>query len=220
MITFSNKVISKFIGFLFIAAILAYGIGYGLVEPLITAPNYFSKIAAQQNQIILGSVLMLLNSVFVIGIAALFFPILKKFSKQIAIIYLSARVIEAILLAAGVILILLLLPLSREYLMASTIEKLYFQNLGSLAIKYHELFYQLAMAILCLGSLFFCYLLLKSKLVPKFLSVWGLVGYAIFFLGAILEILGFKGVGLVLCIPGGLFEIFLAGWLIVKGLKN
>jgi hypothetical protein len=163
---------------------------------------------------------MLLNSVFVIGIAALFFPILNKFSKQIAVIYLSARVIEAILLTAGVILILLLLPLSREYLMASTIEKLYFQNLGSLAIKYNELFYQLAMAILCLGSLFFCYLLLKSKLVPKFLSVWGLLGYAIFFLGAVLEIFGFKGVGLILCIPGGLFEIFLAGWLIVKGLKN
>jgi hypothetical protein len=61
---------------------------------------------------------------------------------------------------------------------------------------------------------------LQSKLVPKFLSVWGLIGYAIFFLGAVLEILGFKGVGLVLCIPGGLFEIFLAGWLIVKGLKN
>jgi hypothetical protein len=163
---------------------------------------------------------MLLNSLIVIAIAVLLFPILKKFSKQIAIIYLSTRVIEAILLAAGVILILLLLPVSREYLTASTIEKLYFQNYGSLAIKYNELFYQLAMAVLCLGSLFFCYTLLKSKLVPQFLSVWGLIGYVIFFLGAVLEILGFKGVGLILCIPGGLFEIFLAGWLIVKGLKN
>jgi len=210
----------KLTGILFIAAILAYGIGYGLVEPLILAPNYFSQIAVQQNQIIIGSILMLLNSFIVIAIAVLFFPILKKFSKQIAIIYLSARVIEAILLAAGVILILLLLPLSREYLMASTIDKLYFQNMGSLVIKYNELFYQMAMAILCLGSLFFCYLLLKSKLIPKFLSIWGLGGYAVFFLGAVLELFGLKGVGLVLCIPGGLFELFFAGWLIVKGLKN
>lgn len=220
MITFSNKVISKIIGFLFVAAILAYGIGYGMIEPLITAPSYFSQIAAHKNQVLIGLSLMLLNSVFVIGIAALFFPILKKYNKNIAFIYLSTRVIEALLLAAGVFLILYLLLLSNQYLMTTPVGKLYFQNLGSLAIKYNELYYQMAMAILSLGSLFFCYLLKQSKLIPSFLAIWGLLGYAVLFLGAALEILGFKGVGLILCIPGGLFEIFFAGWLIVKGLKN
>ena len=68
-----------------------------------------------------------------------------------------------------------------------------------------------------LGSLFFCYLLFRSNLVPRFLAVWGLVGYAIFATGCVLEILGFAGTGLVATIPGGLFEIFFGIWLIAKG---
>ena len=72
------------------------------------------------------------------------------------------------------------------------------------------------MAIWGIGGLMFSYLLYISKLVPRMFAVWGLAGYTIFFAGTILELFGYP-VGLLMDIPGGLFEISLSVWLIIKG---
>ena len=57
----------------------------------------------------------------------------------------------------------------------------------------------------------------RSNLVPRFLAGWGVVGYVIFAAGSLLEILGVAGAGMVAVVPGGLFEVFFAIWLIAKG---
>jgi hypothetical protein len=67
-----------------------------------------------------------------------------------------------------------------------------------------------------LGGLVFCRVLFRSALVPRLLAAWGLVGYAIFAAGAVLEVLGY-GVGLALSVPGGLFELALGVLLIGRG---
>jgi hypothetical protein len=48
------------------------------------------------------------------------------------------------------------------------------------------------------------------------LSVWGLVGYATILCGSVLEVLGFNLLT-IHAIPGGLWEMFIGVWLIVKG---
>jgi hypothetical protein len=106
---------------------------------------------------------------------------------------------------------------SRSYTEAGAADASYFETLGALAVNGNFMAYNVAMVGLGLGSLFFCYLLFRSNLVPRFLAVWGFVGYAIFESGCVLEILGFAGTGLVATIPGGLFEIFFGIWLIAKG---
>ena len=55
---------------------------------------------------------------------------------------------------------------------------------------------------------------------PRWLAMWGLVGYAVFLTGALLELLGVAGIGLPLSILGGLFEIVFGVWLIVKGFRS
>ena len=61
--------------------------------------------------------------------------------------------------------------------------------------------------------------LYKSKLVPRLLSVWGIIGYIIFVSSTIFELFGVP-IGVLLSIPGGLFEISLSVWLIVKGFSS
>ena len=68
-----------------------------------------------------------------------------------------------------------------------------------------------------IGSLFFCVALHRSRLVPQLLAVWGFVGYASFAAGSFLELAGVAGAGLLSTVPGGLFEIFFAIWLIARG---
>jgi hypothetical protein len=64
--------------------------------------------------------------------------------------------------------------------------------------------------------LMLCYTLYRAKLVPRLVAVWGLVGYAIILCGSLLEVLGFNLLT-IHAIPGGLWELFIGVWLIVKG---
>ena len=70
--------------------------------------------------------------------------------------------------------------------------------------------------IYCLGAYMFYYLLFKSKLIPRFISVWGLIAVAILFTEMMLITFG-DSLRMILMIPMGLNEIFLGIWLIVKG---
>ena len=88
------------------------------------------------------------------------------------------------------------------------------------AIHANSVFYNVAEAGLGIGSLFFCALLFRTKLVPRFLAVWGFIGYACFAVGKLLELFGVAGAGLVGAIPGGLFELTFGIWLIARGFAS
>lgn len=89
-------------------------------------------------------------------------------------------------------------------------------SLGSLAVDTNTIAYQIGQAGLAFGAAFLCVLLYRTRLVPRFLAGWGLVGYVVHFAGAGAEILG-AHVSLFLLIPGGLFELTLGIWLLAKG---
>ena len=80
--------------------------------------------------------------------------------------------------------------------------------------------YNIGMAGLGFGSLLYCAALYRSRLVPRFLAVWGFVGYLVFATGCVLELSGVAGAGLVSTIPGGLWEIFFAVWLLARGFSS
>jgi hypothetical protein len=75
------------------------------------------------------------------------------------------------------------------------------------------------MSTLGIAGMMLCYAFYRTKLIPRWIAVWGLVGYAIIFCGMVSEILG-SGLGLVSSIPGGLWEVFVGVWLIVKGFNS
>ena len=80
--------------------------------------------------------------------------------------------------------------------------------------------YNVAEAGLGIGSLFFCALLFRTGLVPRFLAAWGFIGYACFAAGNLLELVGVEGAGVVAAVPGGLFELTFAIWLIARGFAS
>lgn len=122
-------------------------------------------------------------------------------------------IFEMALMTVGVLALLMILPLAEraDDLGAGTA-----QALGSLAVDANETAYQIGQLSLAFGCLFLCALLLRSGLVPRWLAVWGLVGYALHMAGAGAELLGLP-ISLVLLVPGGVFEVTLAIWLLVKG---
>ncbi len=152
--------------------------------------------AVGSSPLAIGVGMMLLNTVAVIAIGTLVFPILRPHSSAVAVGYLATRLFEGVVLAIGAIALVT----------------------GAPAANF--LAYNIAMAGLGIGSLFFCALLYRTRLVPRFLAVWGFVGYAAFAGGSVLELLGVAGAGLPTTIPGGLFELFFAIWLLVRGFTS
>ena len=212
----SNRRTARRVGLLVLGGYLTYGVGSAIATGIAAAPEYLSSVGGS-TAFTASAVLMLVNSALVIGIGALMFPILKRHSQAVAVGYLATRVFEGTVLAVGVVSLLSLVTVSRIYTQAGGADDPSFTALGALASGGNFLAYNVAMAGLSVGSTIFCFLMYRSDLVPRFLAAWGVVGYAIFAVGCLLEIVGFTGAGLLAVVPGGLFEVFFGIWLIARG---
>ena len=199
--------------------LVGFVVGIGgemLFTSVLGAPNYLATLSANSLTVAIGAVLWLLA---VIGDAAhgvLMFPILKPHGERLAVGYLAARIMDALFIAIMVIFILLQIPLGHEYLNAAAPDMAYLQTLGRLFTQGQLYAYQIGMSTLGVSGLMLCYTLYKAKLLPRWLAVWGLIGYAVIFCGMLSEIMG-SGLGLASSLPGGLWEIFVGLWLVVKG---
>jgi len=207
------------VGILFLAAFLAYGGGTAVLSSVLDAPGYLSNLASNATQLRIGAILMLVNSLVVAAIGVLMLRVARPHGEAIAFGYLGARIVEAVLLAVGVVFLLLQLPLGRDAVDAGAAGAASLQILSNLSIEGNDFAYQIAMIGLGLGSVPFWYLFYRSGLVPRVLAAWGIAGYATFASGAVLEILGFE-VGLILSVPAGLFEMALGIWLIGRGFSS
>jgi hypothetical protein len=184
------------VGALFLAGYLAYGVGSLIATSVVGSADQ----AGSTTMFAAGAALMLLNSAFVIGIGVLTSPILRVQNKAIAASYLGTRIFEGVVLAIGVVSLTVLS--------------------GSSAIEANAVCYSVAETALGIGSLFFCALLFRTGLVPRWLAGWGFIGYACFAAGNLLELSGVAGAGIVGATPGGLFELTFAIWLIARGFAS
>jgi hypothetical protein len=190
----TNRKIAIAVGVLFFTATISYGVGNALIASALEAPDDLMNPSI--GQIGTGVFLEFINSAAVVGIGVLLFPILRRYSEGMALGYAGSRIIESVLLVVGALSALLLLTL-----------------------RWYDLAFQMAMIALGAGSLLLCYILYKVKLVPRAISILGFVGYIALFAYGWLEIFGLN-IGLVLFIPGAIFEIVFPLWLIIKGFNQ
>jgi hypothetical protein len=213
------KKTARIVGIVYLAGFAVGLSGNGLIQSILGSPDRLSAVSTNSMMLTIGAILWLMA---VIGDGAhgvLMFPLLKKHSERMAYGYLAARIVDAVFIAVMVIFILLQIPLGREYLKAAASDTFYFQSLSNISEQVSQYAYQIGMSALGISGLILNYTLYKTKLVPRFLALWGLVGYAIIFFGMLSETMG-SGLGLVSSIPGGLWEVFTGVWLIVKGFNS
>jgi len=198
----------RIVGTLFVSAFFLYGGGVFLVFSAVGDDTALPANADSLAQLCAGSALLLLNSAAVITIGLLAFRVLRREHRGTANLYLGTRIAEATLLA--------LAPLGTLMLALSGSEQ---PGLARTFAENASTTFSLAMATLGVGSIFFCWVLLKSGLLPRILAAYGIAGYAIFALGSVLELSGYS-VELIMSLPGGLFEIAAGFYLLTKGFRS
>lgn len=207
------------VGALFLAG-MAIGItGNILVLSVLNAPDGLSALSGHGLKLAIGALLWMLT---VAGDAAhgiLIFPVLKRHGERMAIGYLGFRILDAVFLGAQALFVLLQIPIGSEFLKAAPGASASLQSLSAIFTRMNLYAYDFAMISLGAAGLILCYAFYRAKLVPRVLAVWGLVGYATILGGSIAEALGWN-LHSIHALPGGLWEVFIGGWLIVKGFKG
>jgi hypothetical protein len=126
------------------------------------------------------------------------------------------------------VFLLSLLTLSTEFVKAGTPDISNFQTLGTLLITGRYWTCDMVLFPLATANLMFFYLLYKTKLVPRFISIWGIVGMISFLIAVLIGLFDYNpgmfqkfesNIAVFMGMPGAMSEIVLAIWLIFKGFK-
>jgi hypothetical protein len=224
--TDTSKRTAIIVGVLFIISTAAGVLNLGFLVPLLNDPDYLVRFSANETQVIVGVFLDLICAGAFVGLAVMIFPILNKLNERIALGYVVARSFEAVPFVVGVFSIISLLALSQHYVQTGAPDVAYFQTLGVLFVKTYDWMGQLlgARVFASLAALPFYYLLYQSKLLPRFISIWGLVGAPLYLASGLLAMFGLvdplSPILVLMFLPAALLEMVLAVWLIVKGFNS
>ena len=212
----SNRTAAVITGSLFLIAMLASLVGGGLLETVLNNQDTLANLSTNPEPLWTGVSLELLNGIAVAGIAIVMYPILKRQNESVAIGYVSFRILESVFCVLGAVIPVILLSLGQDYLNTDSAGKANYQALVSLLMAIRTQSAGLLIPVFfSLGALLLYSSMYVSRIVPRFISVWGLIGVALILMLNLLTLA--PGLAIVFALPIILNEIFLGGWLIVKG---
>jgi len=210
---------ARVIGVIYLAG-MAIGIPANLlILSILSGPDQLATVAASSMLLATCVVFWLLTVAGDAAHGVLMFPVLKQHSERGAVGYLAARIVDATFIAVMALLILVQIPVAKEYLNAGSADTSYLKALSAVLIGANLDAYEFGMIAVGVAGLILCSMFYRTQLVPRFLAVWGIVGYAILLGGSVLQVLGFN-LSSIQAIPGGLWELFIGVWLIVKGFNT
>jgi len=207
---------ARYVGVLLIVGTVAGVLSYVFTGTITGDPDYLVQVSLNENKIIIGALLVLIMGFFLAMVPVMMFPIFKNYNETLALGAVVFRgVLEAFSYIAVAISLLLLLAVSQEYVKAGTPDVSCYRTLASIILIAIDRIGQIVGIVFSLGALMIYSLFYQSKLIPQWLSIWGLAG-AVFYLSV--PLLSLFGLVLeFLYIPLAVQEMILAIWLIVKG---
>ncbi len=217
----TNRRIAVVAGVLFIIATVADLISRAvLVQPILSAPDYLTEISANENQVLLGALFLFIGAAAAAGIAIALYPVLRRHNEGLALGSVGFRLIEGALYIGIVVCLLLLVTLSQESSNAGAAASSAFQVQAALLMAARDLLGEVAVLAFGLGALMYYLVFYQSRLIPRWLSAWGLVAIALLMVSGVLVMLRLaepmSTTQIVLALPIFLQEMVLAVWLIAR----
>lgn len=184
------------------------------------APVDFAKLAGSDNAVVTTALIEFVWAAAGMGIAIALYPVLRLFNPTLALGSVVGRVVENVFILLGTLSLLALLTVSQQA--AGSADTSSFEATGDALVAVRDWAPEfVAVLAFVVGTFMYNYVMYSSRLVPRWLSGWGLVG-ALLSLVALLytgftQDFGFTTMNNVLSAPIGLQEMVLAVGLIAKG---
>jgi hypothetical protein len=219
----TDRKIAAVVGVLFIIGTVS---GF-LILPFIAilnTPDHLTTIATHEGQMIIATLLKFIMGVACAGIGLALYPILKKYNEGLAIGAVGFRIIEGVVDIVGALSYVAFLVLSQEFVKAGAPQSSFFQTTDVLINASAVWLRDVAMLLTwCIGALMYYSVFYQHRLVPRWLSVWGLVGITLTSISCLLVMFHLippaGTIQVILSLPIMVQEMVLAVWLIAKGVN-
>ncbi len=220
----TNRTNAAIVGVLFILGTVPALLSVPLMLNTVSAPDHLTAISANEGQMIIFTAVKFIMGIACAGIGLALYPILKKYNEGLAFGAAGFRAIEGMVDVVGALLLVILLALSQEFVKAGAPESSYFQTADVLVNAGIGWFTNVAMLLTFgIGALMYYVVFYQFRLVPRWISIWGLIGIALTIIGALLVMFHLippaGTIQIILNLPILPQEMVLAVWLIAKGVN-
>jgi hypothetical protein len=221
----SNRRSAIAVGLLYIAATIAGVLTLAPLGSLKEGSGILVNAAANPDQMIVLALLELTMAVVVAGVAFMIYPVLirsadTEIKEGLALWYVGTRITESTIFVVAVLATLSLMSVGQGFMKAGAADGAYLEAGGAALLATVDFAFMLGQSVFCIGALMLYYLLYQSKIVPRWLSVWGFAAAPLMLVASLsLVVTGDPNstFSSVLYAPMALQEMVFAVWLIAKG---
>ncbi len=216
------------VGVLYLVATIAPVSTLGAWGTLTDDPGILVNASADEGRLILVALMNLVMAVAVAGVAFMIYPVLKRVAdttvkEGLAHWYVGTRITEGATFIVAVLATLAFMPLSSEFAAAGSPDASHFQASAAVFESTSDMAFALGQTVFAVGAAMLYYLLFVSGIIPRWLSMWGLISAPLFVVAS-LSLLWTgdpnSTMSTVLYVPMAIQEMVMAVWLIVKGFNT
>ncbi len=209
-------------GALYLVTFLSSIPAYLLITPILTDPGYIVSAGAD-TQVLLGSILDLVNAVACIGTAVALFPLIRRVHESAALGFVAARVMEAAIIVVGVMALFTVISLRQPDATGAEADTL--TLIGTALVTLRDWTFGFGPGFVpAVNALLLGYVLYRSRLVPRIIPLVGLIGAPLLASSTLGIMLGVNHEGsvwqAVATVPIFLWELSVGLWMLVKGFDS
>jgi hypothetical protein len=206
-------------GVLFILATLTGPLLATPLTPDLTGAAYLTQVSAHPNQAAVGVLLWIISAFAGAGIAIAMYPVMKGASAGLALGSVVFRTLEAAFYMLEVVILLSLLTLGPQFRTAGAAERTSLQAIGDMLVSVRDQAALVAVFAFCVGAFMYYTLFFRSRLIPRWLSGFGIVAILLMTAACVLALFSGNRITsyIPLAAPIAVQELVLAVWLIARG---
>ncbi len=212
-----DQKIARIFGVLFIITFITSISALALFQSVLDDPAAYIAGGGKDNQIYLGAFLEFLLVIANVGTAVVLYPIVRRQNELLAIGYVTARVIESVFIAAGIIFVLGVVSLRQDSSDAADLA------VSLAALKDWTFLFGPGLVVPFGNGLILGYLMYKSGLVPRRMAWLGMIGGPLLLIGNIgvlFDLWDQTGAVSLLVIPEFIWEAFLGIYCAIWGFRR
>ena len=203
-------------GVLFIAATATSLVATALLGSFLNGSGVLAAVALHQDRLLAAALFQLLAAFTSAAIAVTLYPVLRQHAAGMALGAVGFRFIEGVFYALSAAGTLILVSLSGQLVAGASAHVS-----ADLVRDLRASAGTVGVLAFCTGAMLYYFIFYRSRLIPRWLSVWGLAGTVLCLIAGLLvlfqSIAVLSSTQVVLSLPIGVQEMVLAAWLIVKG---
>ncbi len=205
-------------GLLFVVATVT-ALAAAAVVPALTGSDYLTGVASHASRLAAAALLYMIAAGTSVGIAIALYPLLRTINAGLALGSVVFRTIEAVFYTVAVVNLLSILSLSQQFAAAPAANRAPVAAAADALVSAREHAALVGVFAFCTGALMYYALFYRSRLVPRWLSGWGIAAVLSMMIACLLALFGNHPVTgyTLLILPIGIQEIVLAAWLLIKG---